>query len=164
DQTLFAARDRFGIKPLFYTRRDDTLYLASEVNALFAAGVPAAWDAESMFQNLFLCVDQDRTLFKDIRQLPAGHYLLAGPRSTEIVCYWDVDYPRTNGHTNHQSDADQIECLRSLLDEAVRLRMRADVPVGCYVSGGVDSSSMLGLASKHANGRVAAFTVAFDHA
>ena len=164
DQTLFAARDRFGIKPLFYTRHDDTLYLASEVNALFAAGVPAAWDAESMFQNLFLCVDQDRTLFKDIRQLPAGHYLLAGPRSTEIVCYWDVDYPRTNGHTNHHSDADQIECLRSLLDEAVRLRMRADVPVGCYVSGGVDSSSMLGLASKHANGRVAAFTGAFDHA
>jgi asparagine synthase (glutamine-hydrolysing) len=163
NETLFAARDRFGIKPLFYARVNDTLYLASEVKALFAAGVPAGWDQESMFQNLFLSVDQDRSLFREIRQLPAGHYLLAGPRASRIVCYWDVNYPRASEKTNHQSEATCVEHLRSLLQEAVSLRLRADVPVGCYVSGGVDSSSVLGLASSQAKGRVAAFTVAFDH-
>lgn len=163
NETLFAARDRFGIKPLFYARFKDTLYLASEVKALFSAGVPACWDQESMFQNLFLSVDQDRSLFKEIRQLPAGHYLFATPRSTDIVCYWDINYPHANEQTNHQSEGNCIDHLRSLLDEAVRLRMRADVPVGCYVSGGIDSSSVLGLASRQGNGRVAAFTVAFDH-
>lgn len=164
NQTLFAARDRFGIKPLFYARVKDTLYLASEVKALFAAGVPASWDHESMFQNLFLCVDQDRSLFKEIRQVPAGHYLLAREHSTEVKRYWDANYPRANKASPHQSEEDCIDQLRSLLDEAVSLRMRADVPVGCYVSGGVDSSSVLGLASKQSKARVAAFTVAFDHA
>ena len=164
NQTLFAARDRFGIKPLFYARVQDTLYLASEVKALFAAGVPAHWDHESMFQNLFLCVDQDRSLFQGIRQVPAGHYLVARAGTVEVACYWDVNYPRANDPAHHQSEGECIERLRSFLGEAVRLRMRADVPVGCYVSGGVDSSSVLGMASSQSPGKVAAFTVAFDHA
>ena len=163
NETLFAARDRFGIKPLFYTWFQGTLYLASEVKALFTAGVPARWDQESMFQNLFLSVDQDRTLFQEIRQVPAGHYLIARPQSTQIVRYWDVNYPLKRELNNHQTDADYIDRVKSLLEEAVRLRIRADVPVGCYVSGGVDSSSVLGLASKYGNGKVSAFTVAFDH-
>jgi asparagine synthase (glutamine-hydrolysing) len=162
EQTLFAARDRFGIKPLFYARVGGVLYLASEVKALFAAGVPAGWDRESMFQSLFLCADQDRALFKEVRQVPPGHHLVARAGTLRLSCYWDVNYPRVSDETN-QSEAACVEQLRSLLDEAVRLRMRADVPVGCYVSGGVDSSSVLGLAGAHAHGRVAAFTVAFDH-
>jgi asparagine synthase (glutamine-hydrolysing) len=162
NQTLFAARDRFGIKPLFYARVGGALYLASEVKALFAAGVPAGWDRESMFQSLFLCADQDRTLFKEVRQVPPGHHLIARAGSLRLSCYWDADYPRARDETN-QTEAACVEQVRSLLDEAVRLRMRADVPVGCYVSGGVDSSSVLGLARAHANDRVAAFTVAFDH-
>src|SRR5882762_4210282 len=104
-ETLFAARDRFGIKPLFYARIKDRLYLASEVKALFAAGVPANWDSESMFQNLFLSVDQDRTLFKGIRQVPAGHCLIARPGSVEVTCYWDANYPRASEKAIHQSEA-----------------------------------------------------------
>jgi len=164
NQTLFAARDRFGIKPLFYAYVDHTLYLASEVKALLAAGVAAEWDRESMFQNLFLCVDQDRTLFKEIRQVPPGHYLTAHAGSINLTRYWDANYPRTREMQGGQSETERIERVRDLLDEAVRVRMRADVPVGCYVSGGVDSSSVLGLASKHSHGRVNAFTIAFDHA
>lgn len=164
NKTLFAARDRFGIKPLFYAQVDGALYLASEVQALFAADAPANWDRESMFQNLFLCVDQDRSLFEGIRQVPAGHYLVAAHGATSITCYWKVDYPRAKEETPHKSERECIETLRVLLEETVRLRMRADVPVGCYVSGGVDSSSVLGIASKQSPGRVAAFTVAFDHA
>jgi asparagine synthase (glutamine-hydrolysing) len=162
EQTLFAARDRFGIKPLFYARVGGALYLASEVKALFAAGVPAGWDRESMFQSLFLCANQDRTLFKEVRQVPPGHHLTARGDSLRLSCYWDADYPRARDETNQTEEA-CVEQLRSLLGEAVRLRMRADVPVGCYLSGGVDSSSVLGLAGAHAQGRVAAFTVAFDH-
>src|SRR3989440_2354422 len=163
NQTLFAARDRFGIKPLFYARVDNTLYLASEVKALLAAGLAPEWDRESMFQNLFLCVDQDRTLFKEIRQVPPGHYLTARAGSINLTRYWDANYPRARDPHSDQSEMERIERLRDLLDDAVGVRMRADVPVGCYVSGGVDSSSVLGLASRHSHGRVNAFTIAFDH-
>ena len=164
NQTLFAARDRFGIKPLFYAHVNHTLYLASEVKALLAAGLAAEWDRESVFQNLFLCVDQDRTLFKGIRQVPPGHYLTARAGLIKTTRYWDADYPRARDTRSDQSETACIERLRDLLDDAVGVRMRADVPVGCYVSGGVDSSSVLGLASKHSHGRVSAFTIAFDHA
>jgi asparagine synthase (glutamine-hydrolysing) len=163
NETLFAARDRFGIKPLFYVEDAHGLRISSEVKALFASGVPAAWDHESVFQNLFFSFDQDRTLFKNIRQLPPGHYLTAKRGAVAVRRYWDVDYPKANAGSAHTSEAECIENVRSLLDESVRLRMRADVPVGCYLSGGVDSSSVLGIASRYSVGKFTAFTIAFDH-
>jgi len=159
---LFAARDRFGIKPLFYSQVGGTLYLASEVKALFAAGVPAGWDHESAFQNLFLSVNQDRSLFQGIRQVPPGHYLVANQHSVRLQRYWDVDYPASNRTDRQRSEADWIEQIRFQLGEAIRMRMRADVPVGCYLSGGVDSSSVLGMASSFSPGNIAAFTIAFE--
>ncbi len=163
NETLFAARDRFGIKPLFYAQVGGTIYLASEVKALFAAGVAAAWDEESVFQNLYFSVDQDRSLFKNIKQVPPGHYLTARHGSLTIKRYWDVDYPRANAPHQHISESDCIEKVRYMLDEAVQLRMRADVPVGFYLSGGVDSSAVLGLAAARAENKLTAFTIAFDH-
>jgi len=163
DQTLFAARDRFGIKPLFYVEDAEGLRISSEVTALFASSVPAAWDHESVFQNLFFSFDQDRTLFKNIRQLPPGHHLVAKHGVLTVRRYWDVDYPKASAPTVHTSEADCIENVRNLLDESIRLRMRADVPVGCYLSGGVDSSSVLGIASRYSQGKFTAFTIAFDH-
>lgn len=162
-ETLFAARDRFGIKPLFYVEDESGLRISSEVKALFVSGVPAAWDHESVFRNLFFSFDQDRTLFKNIRQLPPGHYLTAKRGAVAIRRYWDVDYPKANTATVHTSEAECIENVRHLLDESIRLRMRADVPVGCYLSGGVDSSSVLGIASRYSEGKFTAFTIAFDH-
>ncbi len=162
-QMLFAARDRFGIKPLFYVQNGDTLTIASEAKALFAAGVTAAWDHESVFQNLFFSFDQDRTLFHKVRQVPPGHYLTAHGGEVSIHRYWDVNYPKAGAETRHTNIEECIDQVRERLDEAVRLRMRADVPVGCYLSGGVDSSAMLGLAQKHSPGKVTAFTIAFDH-
>jgi asparagine synthase (glutamine-hydrolysing) len=162
-ETLFAARDRFGIKPLFYVEDAHGLRISSEVKALFASGVPAAWDHESVFQNLFFSFDQDRTLFKNIRQLPPGHYLIAKRGAVAVRRYWDVDYPKANAGSAHTSEAECIENVRNLLDESIRLRMRADVPVGCYLSGGVDSSSVLGIANRYSEGKFTAFTIAFDH-
>jgi asparagine synthase (glutamine-hydrolysing) len=163
-QLLFAARDRFGIKPLFYAMVDDTLYLASEAKALFAAGVPARWDRESFFQQLFVYVNQDRTLFEGVYQVPPGHYLLATHQGIQIVRYWDLDYPIAGAATPSRSNAEYIEQFREVLDEAIRIRLRADVPVGCFLSGGVDSSSVLGMAAKHSFEPIRAFTIAFDRA
>lgn len=161
---LLAYRDRFGIKPLFYSVFGDTLYLASEVKALFAAGVPARWDRESVHQHLFVSMDQDRTLFGGVFQVPPGHYLLADDAGCSVVRYWDLDYPCGSARARELTEAEHVEELRAALDEAVRIRLRADVPVGCLLSGGIDSSAVLGLAMQHVSRPLHAFTVSFDHA
>ncbi len=163
-QLLFAARDRFGIKPLFYTMVGDILYLASEAKALFAAGVPARWDQESFFQQLFLYANQDRTLFEGVYQVPPGHYLMATRHGVELVRYWDLDYPRDDDLKPRSTNTEYIEQIRHKLEEAVKIRLRADVPAGSFLSGGLDSSAVLGIAAKHSSQPVRAFTVTFDEA
>jgi asparagine synthase (glutamine-hydrolysing) len=161
-RTLFAARDRFGIKPLFYALHKDTLYLASEVKALFAAGVPARWDAESVAQSVEYGGHQVRTLFDGVFQVPPGHYLIATDKHFQLVSYWDFNYPRVAEPTSPRSDAEYVAEFRQVLEEAVRLRLRADVPVACYLSGGLDSCAVLGLAAQHRPDPIRAFTLTFD--
>ncbi len=163
-QRLFAARDRFGIKPLFFAQHDGALYLASEVKALFAAGVPARWNREGIFNAAVLGGQQTETLYEGVSQVPAGHYLIAGPSGIQLHRYWDFDYPRLDGSAGRRSDASWAEEFRDRLETAVRLRLRADVPVGCYLSGGIDSCAVLGLAARHAAEPIRAFTLAFDRA
>ena len=163
-QTVFAARDRFGIKPLYYARHKDTLYIASEIKALFAAGVPARWDHEAVFQfHNFLTYEQDRTAFEGVYQVPPGHFLLATRNHLQLVPYWDFDYP-VEGDAPRRDPGDAVAEFRAALDEAVRLRLHADVPVGCYLSGGLDSCAVLGLAQRHTSRPIQAFTLSFDHA
>lgn len=162
NRTMFAARDRFGIKPLFYAVHDGTLYAASEVKALFAAGVPARWDAESFWQLAEQGGHQGRTLYHGINLIPPGHYLIATDQHIQVVRYWDFDYPVAGNGANHRSDADYNAEFREALEEAVRIRLRADVPVGCYLSGGLDSCSVLGLAARHHPEPIRAFTLTFD--
>jgi asparagine synthase (glutamine-hydrolysing) len=162
NQVLFAARDRFGIKPLYYTVNGGTLYLASEVKALFAAGVPARWNPESFFLYNSAVLEADRTLFQDIYEVPPGHFLLASHSGWQLMRYWDFDYPRINEPLAQYSEGEYIEKLRYTLDEAIRLRLQADVPVGCYLSGGLDSSTVLGMAARHTSQPIQAFTIAFD--
>ena len=166
NQTLFAARDRFGIKPLYYAQRDGVLALASEAKALFAAGVPARWSPAGFVQATSLLVpEQDASLFDGIQQVPPGHYLLATTSGMRIVRYWDFDYPHADASAGApRSDAEYAEAFRHELDEAVRIRLRADVPVGCYLSGGIDSCAVLGLAARHRSDPIRVFTLAFDRA
>jgi asparagine synthase (glutamine-hydrolysing) len=161
-RTIFAARDRFGIKPLFYAFHNETLYLASEVKALFAAGVPARWDAESLYHAATSGGYQMRTLYDGIFQVLPGHYLLATDRHVQLHRYWDFDYALANGAGARRSDADYAAEFREALEEAVRIRLRADVPVGCYLSGGLDSCSVLGLAARNHPEPIRAFTLTFD--
>jgi len=164
NRTLFAARDRFGIKPLFYAVHAETIYFASEVKALFAAGIPARWDAESVYQSVEFGGHEVRTLYDGIHQVPPGHYLIATGNHVQLHRYWDFDYPRADHVSPHRSDADYAAEFRHALEEAVRIRLRADVPVGCYLSGGLDSCAVLGLAAKHHPEPIRAFTLTFDHA
>jgi asparagine synthase (glutamine-hydrolysing) len=164
NRTIFAARDRFGIKPLFYAFHKDTLYLASEVKALFAAGVPARWDTESIYHGIEYGNHQTRTLYDGVFQVPPGHYLIATDKHIQLNQYWDFNYPKLNGAASGRSDADYAAEFRHALEEAVRLRLRADVAVGCYLSGGLDSCAVLGLAAKHHHGSIRAFTLTFDRA
>lgn len=159
---LLAFRDRYGVKPLFYSLHDGNLVVASEMKALFAAGVPAAWDPESAYFGMALR-GAGRTPFKGVYAVPPGHYLVAEGGSLRVVQYWDIDYPAANEERAALSDADYIESFRSKLDEAVRLRLRADVPVACYLSGGIDSCAILGLAARHRSDPIRAFTLRFDH-
>jgi len=163
NDVLFAARDRFGIKPLYYAWVGETLYLASEAKALFAVGVPADWDHESFFQSCHFSLDQDRTLFRGVYQVPPGHFLLATRKHLQLVQYWDLSFPRADDLKPEYTEAEHIERLKQALDEAVKLRLRSDVPVGCYLSGGIDSSTLLGMAAANLSSPIDAFTVGFDN-
>lgn len=162
-QTLFAARDRFGIKPLFHAQINGTLHFASEVKALYACGAPRAWDEEGFLLAFGLAGSGSaQTAFRGVQNVPSGHYLVAKSGSVSLHQYWDFDFPEESS-VKLKSDQEYAEEFRAVLDEAVRLRLRADVPVGCYLSGGIDSCSILGLMARHAPSRVRAFSLAFDH-
>src|SRR5499427_4014931 len=162
--TIFAARDRFGIKPLFYAVHKETLYLASEAKALFAAGVPANWDAESIYHCIEYGGHPTRTLFDGVFQIPPGHYLIATDKHIELHPYWDFNYPAMDRAAVPRPDVEYASEFRGALEEAVRIRLRADVAVGCYLSGGLDSCAVLGLAARHHPEPIRAFTLTFDDA
>ena len=162
---LLAARDRFGIKPLYYAVHDDALYLASEVKALFAAGVPARWDHEYFYQHATGPAMPDRTLFEGVHQVPPGHYLIATRNSLRVQRYWEFDYtPAAELAASKRDERSYVEEFAAVFEEAVRLRMRADVPVGCYLSGGLDSCAVLGFAARNSSAPIQAFTLTFDQA
>jgi asparagine synthase (glutamine-hydrolysing) len=161
---LFAGRDRFGIKPLFYSEIEGRLHLASEVKALHAAGVPAAWDDQGFADTLTFLNTAPRSLFRNVSVVPPGHYLVAREGGISLHRYWDWDFAREDEMPPERPEQEYVEEFRSRLDDAVNTRLRADVPVGCYLSGGIDSCSVLALMARHAPGRVRAFSLGFDHA
>jgi asparagine synthase (glutamine-hydrolysing) len=165
NQLLLAARDRFGIKPLYYAVHDETLFLASEVKALFAAGVPARWDHEYFYQHATGPAMADRTLFEGVHQVPPGHYLMATENGLRVLRYWEFDYtPASELASNTRDERSYVEEFAAVFEEAVRLRMHADVPVGCYLSGGLDSCAVLGFAARNSPTPIQAFTLTFDQA
>jgi asparagine synthase (glutamine-hydrolysing) len=157
---LFAARDRFGVRPLFYAAHAGRLYLASEVKALLALGVPAAWDATAFADHLLAGLPADRTLFAGVRQVPPGCFLRTDGRRRTIRPYWDLDYPTADDLTAADGSAVHRTSVEHAVLDAVHTRMRADVPVAYHLSGGLDSSAVVCAAARA--GPVATFTVRFD--
>lgn len=156
--SLFAARDRLGINPIYYAQHDEKIFFASEIKALIAAGVPAIWDEDSYLNRSFFF--QDRTLFKGIYQLPPGHFALATSGGIKQVKYWDFNY-KPDQEIVQRSEEEHIESLRDSLLQATETRLRADVPVGVYLSGGIDSCGILGMTSHLRQNQVDAFTLSF---
>jgi asparagine synthase (glutamine-hydrolysing) len=143
-QTLFCSRDRVGIKPFYYLERDGCFVFASEIKVLLAGGtVSAAPDPDGLRQYLSfqLCLE-DRTLFRGVQRLMPGHNLMVRPGAApEVWCYWDIDF-----HIDETcNEADFVDRLTWLLEDAVRLRLRADVPLGAHLSGGLDSTTVVSL-------------------
>jgi asparagine synthase (glutamine-hydrolysing) len=157
-RTLVCARDRLGVKPLYYRRDGSRLVVASEIKAILAydgarpvANVPAVAD--------YLCysfVPSTETLFEGITKLPAGHRLVASPDGIAIEPYWQPRLEPADG----EDDTALVEELRALLDDAARLQVRSDVPIGAHLSGGIDSSGISCLAARHVE-RLRTFTVRF---
>jgi asparagine synthase (glutamine-hydrolysing) len=155
---LFCARDRVGIKPLYYRQAGRCLTLASEIKAILvydaerpAAHLPAIAD--------YLCysfVPSAETLFRGVLQLPPGHRLLASAEGVVVEPYWEVRFEADR----ERDDRQLVEELRALLDDAVRIQLRSDVPVGAHLSGGIDSSTVCCLAARRVE-RLQTFTARF---
>ncbi len=161
EQTLFLARDRVGILPLFYTVVNGTLIFASEIKAILAdPRAPRALDPVALEQIFtFWGTLSPRTIFRDIVDLPPGHYLLAQRGQIDIRSYWHLEF---GAPERERSDADYIEELRALLIDATTIRLRADVPVGAYLSGGLDSSTVAAIVRRYARNHLDTFSIAFS--
>lgn len=146
ERTLFAARDRLGIKPFYYFQNSESLIFASEIKALFMSGIIKPQlnpDGLAEYLTFQFCL-REKTLFRDIRKLEPGCWMTVRQSGvTHIQKYWDLDFRVDTNHTSEYFEAR----LKQLLEDAVRIQLRADVPVGAHLSGGLDSSSVTCLAA-----------------
>jgi asparagine synthase (glutamine-hydrolysing) len=166
-RTVFLARDRFGVRPLFYTVLGDgrTMLFASEIKALLADDrVSRAWDPRAI-GDVFACwgAEADRTPFAGIRQLPAGSWMRVGDGGVEVRKWWEVDYSPDVVDWSRSDESWQEE-LRATLDDACRVRLRADVTVGTYLSGGLDSSITTWLSKTRHQPNLQTYSIGFQDA
>lgn len=158
-QRMFAARDRFGIKPLFYTVFKENFYVASEIKALLPLGVKLEWNQQSVDGILRGVPSQEFSCFKNIKQIKPGHYLIITKSRLIEEKYWDFEY---KDKSIKITDQEYIDLFRMKLITAIKRRLVADVPVGFYLSGGIDSSAVLALSSQ-INKNLTAFNISFKN-
>jgi asparagine synthase (glutamine-hydrolysing) len=159
-QRLFIARDHLGIKPLYYARIGDRLLFASEIKALLEdAQCPRSVNLSALSQLFTLrFVPSPQTLFEGVHKLPPSHWMIADAGGLRIERYWRWA-PR---EFTAAPEGELIERYRELVEDAVRLQMRSDVPVGLFLSSGVDSAALLALMGRHAGAPVRTFTIGFE--
>jgi asparagine synthase (glutamine-hydrolysing) len=158
-ESLLLARDRMGIRPLFYTQSAGKLIFASEIKSIFVdKEIKRELDPAGLDQLFtFWANIAPRTVFKGIQELPAAHYLVASRGKLIVKRYWDLEFS--------QLDFSEDECaerLLYLLKDSIRLRLRADVPVASYLSGGIDSSLISSLVKKFYNSDLQTFSISFS--
>lgn len=167
DQMLFAARDPLGIKPLYYARTAGGILFASEINALLASGcVPAEIDPASAGEYLaWFSVPAPRTIYRGIANLPPGHALAIETARTSLrtQAWWQLPEPvqPARAARNYQ---DFVHGLRHQLEDTIRAHRVADVPVGAFLSGGMDSTAVAGLMARGSSHRLKTFSLVFDEA
>ncbi len=162
-KTLFLSRDRFGVRPLYYTQVNGEFLFASEVKALLTCPeVPCAIDLAGLDQLFtFWTTIPPRTAFRGINQLPPGHSMIVQDGHITITPYWTLDLTARAEHRS-EPESQLAEELLALLQDATRIRLRADVPVGAYLSGGIDSTVVAALAKIGAGERLRTFSVTFE--
>ncbi|MEA2631010.1 MAG: hypothetical protein QOE66_1229 [Chloroflexota bacterium] len=166
NRTLILGRDRVGICPLYYVERDGWLLWGSEVKALLSSGLveasPDLKGVDHVFS--FFCAGTTRTFFSGVKSIPPGHYLRAKDGRVELKQYWDLDFPDAGEERRHEDPGVLVDELEGLLRQSVERRLRGDVPVVSYISGGLDSTVVLGLSSRHRGEAVPSFTIGLDRA
>lgn len=153
ERALFLVRDRVGIKPLYYSHEEDgPLAFGSEIKSILAGGlIKPELDYESLHQFLtFLWAPDPKTLFKDIKTVPPGHFVKAQNGNVTVHEWWDISFDEIE---EGKDDAWWQERVLETLHRVVKLEMVADVPLGSFLSGGVDSSSIVAMMKQHSNGR-----------
>ncbi len=166
NRTVILGRDRVGICPLYYTEADGWLLWGSEIKALLASGLVAARPDPKgidLFFNTF-CAGTTRTFFEGIKSIPPGHFLRIRDGRVERQKYWDLDFPDAGQERRLDDPTPLIDELESLMRQAVERRLRGDVPVVSYISGGLDSTVILGLSSRQRGSAVPSFTIGLDKA
>ena len=158
---FFVARDHFGIKPLYWYKDDECIIFGSEIKALLAhPKVEAIADTENLYEYLtFQFVMGETTMFRNISKIPPGHYVSIDLNSYnyKVVKYWEPNFKIDQFHTEEYF----IVELRKILEETISQQLRSDVPVGTYLSGGIDSSLVTIMASKFLNKPIKSFSGAF---
>jgi asparagine synthase (glutamine-hydrolysing) len=162
---LMLARDRLGIKPLHYAVSHDGLFFGSEYKSiLVAADIDRTMDVRAL-KDIFTIgyVLAPKTLFGAIRQVLPGHYLLYQEGTVSTHQYWDAYFPGAGDEIPHRTADQWAEALKAKLEETVRIHLRSDVPVGAWLSAGIDSSAVVGLASRILNRPIQTFSLAFEN-
>jgi asparagine synthase (glutamine-hydrolysing) len=158
ERALYLIRDRIGVKPLYLHDDGDRLLFGSEIKALLRAGVAKTMDPVALHHFLsYNYVPQPRTMFQGVHHLPPGHWMRVDARGVTTRRWWDLSVQQVQ----QRSEGEWIEEFNDLLDDAVRLRLRCDVPFGAFLSGGVDSSSVVGVMSRHLPEPVRTYSIGF---
>jgi asparagine synthase (glutamine-hydrolysing) len=154
------ARDRIGIKPLFYAQVGGALFFGSEIKAILASGmVDNALDYQALDAFItFTYIPAPMTIYRTIRKLEPGHLLVYESGRVEKRCYWDLDLANPDGRVN---ESDWLDRFEEAIDDAVKSHLVSDVPVGAFLSGGIDSSLVVALMSRHLEDPVETFTMGF---
>jgi asparagine synthase (glutamine-hydrolysing) len=160
--SLFLARDHFGVKPFYYVQQCSRLAFASEIKALLQVpGLEAELDLESLHQYLtFLWVPDPRTMFRGIHKLPAGHYAVFRDGQLKLTKYWDLTFPASDA-VYMRSEDELAEEIRERFRRSVEAQMISDVPVGAFLSAGLDSSSIVAMMSRASRQTVRTYTITF---
>ncbi|NTU74629.1 MAG: asparagine synthase (glutamine-hydrolyzing) [Anaerolineaceae bacterium] len=164
-QVLLLARDRLGVRPLFYTQNADRLVFASEIKAILAhPAIQAELDSQALHEIFtFWAPLGGHTVFKGIQQVQPGHYLLYENGKISEQSYWQLKFPPEVAQSQaSRTFADYLEQFRELLIDATQIRLRADVPVGAYLSGGLDSSTLAAIIQNYTNNRLDTFSITFS--
>ena len=163
NKELFLARDRIGIRPLHYTVQNNKFIFASEIKSILTfPKINRRIDPIAMDQIFtFWTTLRGRTAFKDISELPPGHFAKISNGKVNIQKYWDIPFCSSDEQIDSGVD-DIVQDMSDLLHDAIRIRLRADVPVGCYLSGGLDSSGLTAKVVKDFNSDVKSFGIRFE--